>query len=115
MKRYKLKGAVAFTARVRASKRGLSVSIPPAVALKLGLKEGAYVLLVARRAAWYSLLEWDGESLKKLPPEAQDEVRAVEALRKSKKLYVCVESRQRKKRALRRQRKLSEGEVKNGE
>jgi hypothetical protein len=66
---------VVFLAKLRGRKgrSSFSVEIPPDALARLGVVDGDYLVVVARKAHWYHLLVWDEDSLN--DPELSDDIK----------------------------------------
>ncbi|PMP97723.1 MAG: hypothetical protein C0167_00415 [Nitrososphaera sp.] len=65
---------VVFLAKLRGGKgRSFSVEIPPDALARLGVVDGDYLVVEARKAHWYHLLAWDEGSLN--DPELSDDIK----------------------------------------
>ena len=87
-----------FTARISATKtkiRGQSyisyrLTVPKKIVEKMGLNDGDHLLLIAKKAKWYHLLDWDDEHFSMLPENIRLEISAIDNLQNEGMIYIQI-------------------------
>ncbi len=97
---YPISDVSVFTAKVSATKtkiKGQSylsyrITVPKKIVEKTNVSDGDYLLLIAKKASWYHLLEWDSERFNMLPENVRLELRAIDNLQTEGKIFVQIEA-----------------------
>ena len=98
MEYYPIKDVSVFTARVSKTRTKISgkpyesyrITLPKKIAEKMSVSDGDYLLVIAKKASWYHLLEWESEYFKMLPENVRLELSVLDALQSQGTVFVQI-------------------------
>lgn len=98
MEYYPLNNVNVFAAKVSATKTKINgqsyvsyrLTVPKKTVEKMNIKDGDYLLIIAKKASWFHLLEWDDEHFNMLPENIRLELSAIQKAQEAEEVSIQI-------------------------